>query len=489
MVPDESSINPGWDTQPPTGSGTALREGLETVAEPADVSFSFGNADLSAKVECLRLRGLLSSEGHGNLGTLDPVTGVQTTLRMGRVAAHPIQYPTVVLDALCELFTEYNKHFEALVEANREFSTDYRFARDTHGRLANSFVQIDMLGLPPAFLTNLAGVDKRLVKDVLRHTIFEIENSLAMYQLLERMFVRDSGPSLFAIQFRRSLDDLRDQHGRPIVLLAVTDGKFEAMREGEFGKRAGEQLASSEVRELSGFDDLWGPEDFKRHIAENRGQCGPLLYVRSSDPVSKLKNPHELVRNDLLGDSELRRIIKANALTFNIDSPAQVGAARINDTKAYLAPMGMAFAVRQPSDLGIPRDGLTPECARYLQAQGIDPARVTSGECLLRAKPLRGTYGGYGHIRGPLNEKLLRELGKEITKRGEYVVQPELVTPTIVNAGDGRAYTYMDRNFLSCVGGAIRFLGGVRICMPTDSMEARKGRIHGSHESVYQQIY
>lgn len=66
---------------------------------------------------------------------------------------------------------------------------------------------------------------------------------------------------------------------------------------------------------LSGFDAFWGPQQFLDH----------------------------------LGDKNLRRIIKANSLTFNIDNPEWgVGdPRRINDTKRYLPAVGTAFEIHE----------------------------------------------------------------------------------------------------------------------------------------------
>ncbi len=439
--------------------------------------------------QVVALRHLLGGKTEQELGEIRPIEGVRTTLALGKVATYAVQYPPVVVAALAELFAEYNREFQPLVAANREFASDYRYAKGSDGLFANAFVQIDMLGLPTQFLKTAAQMDKAVVKEVLRHTIFEIENSLAMYQLLERALSTSAGLSIFGMQFRRALDDLREQHGRPIMLLAVTDEKFQAMRASEFGKSPGEPLSNEEVRKLSGFDGLLGPEDFKRHIAASGGQCEYLLYVRSSDPPSKLRDPRATVGSELLENSELRRIIKEHSLTFNIDAPHQVHEARINDTKGYLRPMEMAFDISHPRDLFASSGALNPAFSDHLVRKGVDVDKVAQGEISLRAKPLRGTYGCYGHVRGPLKSKFIKQLGEEMAARGDYVVQPEMETPQIVNTSDGQTYTFIDRNFLSYTNGEFRFLGGMRTLMLLDSTEARRGRIHGSKESVYQLVY
>lgn len=164
------------------------------------------------------------------------------------------RYTQPVVGALGSLYAEYNDEFAPLVEANREWPTDYQYCQRPDGGAVNYFVQIDMVGLPPDFLRDAASADPQEVARMLRHGVFEIENSVAMYQLLERIYANDAGESSFKARFRSSLDALRQRFNMPIALLAVTDQKHAAMRESEFGKVDGEPLTSDEVRELSGFD-------------------------------------------------------------------------------------------------------------------------------------------------------------------------------------------------------------------------------------------
>jgi hypothetical protein len=242
-----------------------------------------------------------------------------------------VRYPDVVVDALCQLYMEYNQAFAPLVEANREWEADYRHC--IVGDLPkNLWVQIDMVGLPQHFLDQAPSLDVGRVREMLRGAIFEIENSLAMYQLLERI----CGRSEFCHRFRSSLDAVRRRHNMPIALLAVTQEKYGLMMGSEFGRDADESISDDEVFELTGFDRFFGPDEFRAHVAENAGGCRYLLYVRSSDPVLKLKKPDVVVEHPLLSDPQMRSIIKSHALTFSVDDPLMDCSCRINDTKAYL---------------------------------------------------------------------------------------------------------------------------------------------------------
>ncbi|OGE18052.1 hypothetical protein A2769_00085 [Candidatus Daviesbacteria bacterium RIFCSPHIGHO2_01_FULL_37_27] len=307
----------------------------------------------------------IEAPGSGSLGTISLRTDIKSTLGPFQIyPEYKTTYPQVVTQALENLYGEYNQAFRRLVAANKEFDKDYQYCLSPDGTPINSFVQIDMVGLPAGFLEQAATLREEDIREALRGRIFEIENSIAMYSLLEYFFSDGTQDTLFKRQFRAGLDDIRQKYGRPIALLAVTDQKYQAMRETEFGKMRGAPLTDDEVREYSGFDKFFSPEEFKKYLVENGGQSDYLLYVRSSDPVAKMKRPDLVIDEELLADDNLRRIIKANALTFNIDNPnLPIGdSRRINDTKEYLGAMGMAFPVYYGEDL------TSPEFNNYLRS-------------------------------------------------------------------------------------------------------------------------
>jgi hypothetical protein len=340
-----------------------------------------------------------------------------------------------------------------------------------------------MVGLPEAFLQEISCVPEEVVRETLRKRVFEIENSLAVYSILENLFSRNGRDSFFRTHFRAVLDTLRERFGKPIALLAVTEPKQNAMLASEFSKRADEPLTDAEVKSLSGFDTFFGPERFRRYLVSNGSRCEYLLYIRSSDPVDKLKKPELTVDHPLLGDSEIRRVIKAHALTLNVDAPGMEFSKRINDTKEYMVSMGMAFPIENEESI------LSSEFNKYLLRQGIDSEAVAEKKAALRFKPVKGTYGCYGHLSGILADgKLHREIMRSIRKRGAYLVQPEMAVPTITNRTDRTVFVYIDRNFFGMVNGHPQFLGGVRNLMPLDSIEAREGRIHGNQSAVYAEI-
>lgn len=420
---------------------------------------------------------------------------------------HRIVYPESVVQALGDLYKEYNHAFLPLVRANREWETDYRFCL-SEGSPVNYGVQIDMVGLSRDLLNQFASMDKDAVREALRRRIFEIENSLAMYQLLENLFAREGEVSFFKQGFRRALNGIRERFGRPIALLAVTKEKYQAMKESEFGKLNGSVVTDAEVQALCGFDRFFGPEEFESYMWGNGGRCEYLLYARTSDPIEKLKNPDILVDHPILSEPSLRRVIKEHSLTFNIDDPDMEIASRINDTKGYMAPMGLAHLIHTEEELYSPEfrahlsqggrylefsleaSRLSESFCEFLREFGVHPGSVEEGEKALRFKPAKGTFGCYGHLSGSLFDRKLRgELRRNLVRRpGGYVVQPEMEIPRMINEAHGNEYAYIDRNFMAMVDNTPTFIGGFRSFLPTDCIEVRKGRNHGNRNTVWAEI-
>ncbi len=434
------------------------------------------------------------------LGTVVEKSNIRSSL--GPFLTFPdyrVQYPEKIVRALGTLYREYNRSFGPLVEMNREWEGDYRYCFPNSVPI-NYAVQVDMTGLPDELLTAAVGMSDGNVEEVLRDRIFEIENSLAMYQFLLEVF-----PGHFKGPFQALLASLRGRYGMPIALLAVTDQKYQSMRESEFGKSSGDILTDDEVKKLSGFDKFFSPSEFQEYLATNGGECGFLLYARTSDPIAKLRQPSLEVEHPLLGEAETRKIIKEYALTFNVDAPRMAYNHRINDTKEYLPPMRMAFPLYVERDLysyelteylsrGKPYlefpsgNRLSPGFADYLESRKIDPDDVDCGRQFLRFKPMKGAYGCYGHIRGSLAKADVRKgLRKNLQERGAYVVQPEMQMSTVVSA-TGKAYSYIDRNFLGFVNDEVRFLGGFRSFLEIDSEEVKNGRNHGNRSTIYAAI-
>lgn len=430
---------------------------------------------------------------------------IQSSLGPFRVLpGYKVKYPVSVIRALADLYAEYNRAFAPLIAKNHEWETDYCFC-EHQGQLINFGVQIDMVGLPEEFLRVADTMPIHDVREILRRSIFEIENSLAMYQLLAELFSENGASSYFKQNFRACLDSLRKRFGMPVALLAVTDQKYVGMATSEFGVMDGSIVSPDTVSRLSGFDRFFSPAEFREHIEENGGECRYLLYVRSSDPIEKLKKPGVSVEHPLLADPEMRRVIRAHALTFNIDRPGAPYPELINDTKEYAPHMGMAFQVSGEAGIFAPEfmahldagrpyaefagNRLSERFVDFLTSYGVNPQNVALGKSCLRAKPAKCTYGCYGHVRGSLPDRKFRaELRAGLRQRGAYVIQPEMATPKIVNTNDETSFTYIDRNFFGYIGGQPTFFGGFRDLMPEASVEARNARVHGNSAAVWAEI-
>ncbi len=449
--------------------------------------------------------------GLGPIGAVPHVTSLSRGGEDGEIrpeifqtVEYRVEYPQSVIEALFHLYREYNQSFSSLIQQNAEWETDYQHAF-VNGIPVNRWVQIDMVGLPESFLCEAQFYPKDVLVEVLRRRIFEIENSLAMYQLLREMFSSNDQDSLFKREFEASLNALRQETGMPIALLAVTPQKYEAMKLSEFGKRPEEPLTNEEVRALSGFDRFFGPDEFEEYVRSRHGDCEYLLYARTSDPVAKLRDPRITISVPLLENPQMRQIIRSRAVTFNVDDPAwPVGdPRRINDTKAWMPLVNMGFMARQESDvfyimcipekkqsIAVPSEFLVS----FLRTRGVSINNLDqAGSIRLRAKPAQGSYGCYGHLSGSVaNKKFRSELRQNLQRRGPYIIQPELRTPIVTDIQTdiqtGQQYVYIDRNFMWTDGETYHWMGGFRSYMPIDSPEAKKGRNHGSRFTLWGQI-
>lgn len=502
------------------------------------------------------------------------------------VPEYQTEYPKCITDALGKIFQEYNNAFTPLIKKNREWETDYQYCLDRNGNPINRWVQIDMTGLPEEFLKKAykGEFTQEALQETLRGRIFEIENSIAYYQLLQTIFEKDE-EGRFRKCFRESLDVLRNKHGKNIALLTVTNSKHNDLREAEFGKTGDEILTNSEVKKISGFDAFMGPEEFKKHVEENGGNSKYLLFVRSSIPVDRLKNPKVPLEETLLSDPEMRRVIKANTITINIDDPNMPSSQKINDTKEYMQSVGMGFHIEKEEDilsettvrylqsggsfqdifflktvdkmgekkflkeLFLPENEFFSEFIKYLSSQGVDPQRaidhedllpsiqkirlsilqryakslgkknaeeiyqqdtilspefiaylnqqkvhpedIISGKVRLRLKPMKESYGCYGHDSGNLaNGKFRKAYRKNLEERGRYILQIEMPQAQIHNISNNTTYIFIDRNFMTIDdNGDPIFMNGYRSLIPVDHQEAKNGRIHGNGDTVWAEIF
>jgi hypothetical protein len=375
------------------------------------------------------------------------------------------------------------------MHTNKEWDTDYQYTKDAEGVAISRQVQIDMKGLSPAFLAIADTLEPDVLEQAIQDSLFEIENNLAMYQLLEKIFADPTGDSLFNREFRKSLNEIREQTGKPIAIFTETPEKYASVRGSEFGVNEG-IVDDATVKRLSGFDKVFGPEEFLQHLRENDGKSQYALYGRVSLPLSTLADPGKSVAHPLLSNPEIRREIKANTITLNIDNPDWTDDPEqrhriINDTKVgYMVELGMGYMVDSghiPWRVDGDRIVLESEFETFLLKRGVNPENVKIGRSMLRAKPGGESYGCYGHHRILLtrNEELT-ELAKDLQARGSYIVQPEMRVPKL-KSNDGEEFDYIDRVFMRIdKDGNPVFMGGFRTLIPSDSIEAKNGRHHGT---------
>lgn len=415
------------------------------------------------------------------------VLDVETRSSLSPTKSFPrirVNYPSVLKNALEILFDEYNEVFSDLVHSNIEWEKDYQYCF-INGAPVNYIAQIDMCGISNYELSLVNDFDIDTAVSFLRNRIFEIENSWALYQILGSVCSTAERTSFYGKQTRRMLDEIRARFKRPIALLALTQEKHESVKACEFGKGPNEMLTQKEVFELSGFDNLFGPNDFLDYLNGSSYSCEYLLFVRASDPIEKLRKPETIVAQPLTSISKIRKIIKENSITLNVDNPdwGQFDSRRLNDTKRYLSDMQMGFSVFSYED--IQADSFDA----YLNRKGSSVEQVMSTSTKIRAKPLQGTFGCYGHIRGFLSDKDFRHnLKRNIRKRGPYVLQLEQTPPVVTNTFNDVEYAFIDRVFVGKIRGRTEWFGGHREFLPCSSNEVKSGRLHGNAQAVTAEI-
>ena len=374
--------------------------------------------------------------------------------------------PLPVVNAIGELVEMNTDTFAHFVSRNTEGDRlAYQHTVVPQRGMVEPFFQVDMVAINQQLLTDAPLLEPSEIVQQLKQTIFEFEPNLAMYELIQTF----GGAGALGRNFRADLDILRQRHGKPIAILAPTKEKFAAVLFTEFGVHDSQEVSPETLRQIvqesSGFDTVLGPDDFINHLNERNGDCDFLLYVRPSDPVAKLKDPTTTVDEPLLGDDQIRMIIRRNAITLIIDNPewGMTDPRRIKDSKVALPLLGMGQSIRTANHLHL----------------------LDSGSGLLRAKPRAGVFGAYGQkIIDGKNEAHRAWLGEKIQKRGPYIVQPEMEPTMIVDPATAERFLAMDRMFFSMVSGRSTFMGGIRILIPVESSNARNGRLHGSDDMI-----
>lgn len=422
-----------------------------------------------------------------------------------------------ITGALSDIYREFQDAFD-LPDGHRENDTDYRYCLGSGSPMMA--VQIDMAGLTAEEMAEIETKSPDEAREFIRGKIFEIEGSIAGYGILGGLFSDAWGK-----EWQAALDRVREAYQKPILLLAPTEQKYRGMLGFEFGLSE-EEIASGvrptreQIKETTGFDDFYGPDEYREYLDnaprdENDLPVDhPLLYVRASDPVEKLKNPNVAVEHPLFSDKWTRRVTRAFTLTPNIDDPDSPKSQHINDTKSYMPALGLGVEVspdKQGFDswkagagdgagslkmVGENEDNQTIEEIRtFLESRGIDPE---SDDYKLRFKPTVDAYGGYGHFSipfengHPVNGKKLKKLLKNIDERGSYIMQPELNTRERHDPATGMTHREIFRIFLSTDprDGEIRPMGAFVNSIPVTSQEIKGSveRVHGNGGAVFREI-
>ncbi len=446
------------------------------------------------------------------------VNGLPSNESPFHITMEKTKLPETMVAALGDLYREFQGAFQ-LPEGHKENATDYRYCVGAETPMMA--VQVDMAALSPEELEAIALMEKEEAKEFLRSKIYEIEGSIAGYGILDGLFPNESGGSNWGDNWRESLDAVREKHEKPVVLLAPTCEKYEGMLGFEFGYSpeeiaAGRRPTAEDIKRITGFDDFMGPDEYLSYLgatdldADGLPIDHPLLYVRASNPVSKLRNPNAEVEQPLFDNPETRRIVRAFTLTPNIDDPRSPISQHVNDTKSYMPAMGLAVEIAPDTEavrnwlagFGNGAGSLAlNKSSRYnstvlsirgfLEDRGIDP----DGDFVLRGKPTNDAYGGYGHVSVKFAKGKPTSTGKLknlLTQWGSYMLQPDIPSLEKKDPATGASSKAIFRLFLTCApDGAINYMGGFVNMLPTTSREISNGsaeRVHGNGAATFGEV-
>jgi len=411
------------------------------------------------------------------------------------------EYPGNVKLALADIYSDYVKEYQRLVELS--WNT-YPMSLNKEGIFYIPFIQIDMVYLPENFLQAAKNSTPQALKAVLKPFIFEIESSIAYYELLSSIGSNNTSErNWFANWLQKQLDQVRQDTGKKVSLLVTSQSKYQSVKELEFGVAALAPLVDQRVREKSWFDSLIWPDEFIDYFRMKLSDT--LFYVRASSDANELKSPNNEATKNILEDEEYRNFIRQNSITTNIDNPNTPFP--INDTKKYMKNMGLWFFFNSVDSI-ISEEALdyiqrwkdfskftgklyTQELEQYLLAIWVDVDTIKKGELTFRCKPVEWSYGAYGHVRLRIQDaKSRKKLREAMLSRWQYILQVEHQAPLILNTSNRKLYKWIDRIFMSMDREwNIKFMQWFINIIPADNDEAKKNNIHWSRLTEYWIIY
>ncbi|GIW64436.1 MAG: hypothetical protein KatS3mg092_0369 [Patescibacteria group bacterium] len=444
----------------------------------------------------------------------NPVTGEYEKAEFNRFLGH-VEYPPQIIEAIAQILNDYNCAFSNVLGI-RQPEGSYPLVR-FDGNFINLMVQVDMAGLPLSLLEQTQRFSPEELYKLLAPRIFEIENSLAMYNLMRGFGSPDNGEdpnkpysplSFFGVNFDSCLETLKEYFGKGIFLGTATDAKYEAMATSEFGVFPNDLLnMDSEQRRqwvklLSGFGGFLSPDGVKKMLGRN-----VALYMRTSYPKTWLIHPGKNTPYNipLLEDDKIRGQLRKLSITPNIDDPRVVNFIIIGLQNGSLSigvdENGIPFIGSSLEMTGGFYPQIINDTKEYFAYMGFPIVGHYNLEAVeefirnspnFRFKPLWLHYGCYGHLRPIDFEKqkdFMGELKRNMKMRGPYIIQPE-IPAYHVNDPENGEFEIIHRLFFGFdpKSGRYKFIGGLYDALPADSNEAKKGRLHGNKQAVWGQI-
>lgn len=426
-----------------------------------------------------------------------------------------IQYPEALVEGYRLACEQYDKYFIGIVDGHKTSQTDYKYAPKTFA------YQIDGPAYSEAFLKEAANMHPSDFAAFITARVFEFEPNIAAYGLNNRLWGGTTSDT-----WKAGIEDIRRRTGKKVAILTGTQAKLDETILYETGIANKQYMPAGRIKDMTGFDDIIGPDDLKVIHAMFGGSDSPFVFFgRTSMPKDWLRNPNTQV-SKALSDPEIIKYIREYAITHNFDDPnlPNSDSRVIMDTKEALVRSGGAYSVSNVADIysddllselsskGIhielitdgtitpkqkvelgkqlqkfqPSALLSGSLIDHLERRGVDSSDFANGKRKVRVKPLKQHYGIYGHETGSLNSsKFLNAVTSQIKLRGDYILQPEFANLQVANSiNTGESYVAIDRVFfIRGSNGELKPMESCRSLMPVNSTDGSKNNVHEGSET------
>ena len=356
------------------------------------------------------------------------------------------------------------------------------------------------------FLNEIRDFSADDIANILAPFIFEYESSIARYPLLFWINNND-----FKKWFIKNLDEIREKTWKKIILLATTKSKLESIQEEEFWIKKWENIDSKYIKENSWFDNLWWPKELEHYYnnIEKWEESNYIFFTRASIDTEWLKNQNKKEKSEILENDDLRKFLKENTITINIDNPNDKNTIPVNDTKEYMEDLWLWYFFTNINEI------FSEELIEYLKtkewrAKGfswfkwyfykenlknflisswVNEDELKTWKVIFRFKPVYESYWAYSQLASNLNTSKERKKLENISDWKKFLLQLERPTKKIINENTWKEYLAIHRLFpYSDKEGEIYFNKSIINLMPINEKQKNTPTVHWGKTAEWWEI-